>query len=44
MELAVAGDAESIVTFNKKDFEKTELKFSILIENPKEFLKRRELI
>lgn len=43
IELAVAGQAESIVTFNKKDFTQAELKFDLLIETPKEFLKRRRL-
>lgn len=44
IELAVAGNAQSVVTFNKKDFEETELKFDILIETPGDYLKRRKLL
>ena len=44
MELAIAGNAESIVTFNKKDFRQTQLRFEIGIETPKEFLRRRKLL
>lgn len=39
MELAVAGQARAIVTFNKKDFERAELKWDIPILTPKEYLK-----
>ena len=41
LELAIAGHAESIVTFNKKDFLSSQMKFDLLIESPGEFLKRR---
>lgn len=44
LELAVAGKAESIVTFNKDDFESRELKLDIHIETPKSFLKRKGLV
>lgn len=44
LELAVAGGAESIITFNKKDFKTMELKFDFLIETPKEFFKRKGLL
>ena len=39
LELAVAGHAEGIVTFNKKDFESTELKFDLFVKTPREFMK-----
>lgn len=41
MELAIAGGAHTIVTFNKKDFMESELKWDIAILTPKEYLKRR---
>lgn len=44
VELAVAGEAESIVTFNKTDFVSAELKFDFKIETPKELIKRRRLL
>ena len=43
MELAIAGHAESIVTFNKKDFLMAELKFNFSLLSPREFLKERSL-
>lgn len=42
VELAIAGNAEVIITANKKDFRNAELKFQGLdILNPAEFLKQR---
>lgn len=43
LELAIAGQAESIVTFNRKDFLIPELKFNISILTPADFLKERSL-
>ncbi len=43
MELAVAGNAACIVTANKRDFVKSELKFpGMQVLNPMEFLKKGE--
>lgn len=44
LELAVAGNAEGIVTFNKRDFLETELKFDLFIKTPKEFLQGRDSV
>ena len=44
LELALAGNAETIVTFNKKDFEHSQLKIDILTETPREFLNRRRVL
>lgn len=44
LELAIAGGAESLITFNKKDFLKTQLKFDLLVETPKEYFKRRNIL
>ena len=45
MELAVAGNATTIVTANKKDFRGSELSFpSIKILNPVEFLTERRVV
>lgn len=38
LELAVAGNCDSILTFNIKDFAKVEDVFSIKIITPKQFL------
>lgn len=43
-ELAVAGGAENIVTFNKTDFQDYQLKFHIKILTPGEFLKKEDLL
>lgn len=41
LELAIAGNAKSIVTFNKRDFEVAQLKFDLVIETPKEYFFRK---
>lgn len=41
MELAIAGQADTVITFNKKDFMESELKWDIAILNPKDYLRRR---
>ena len=41
VELAIAGHAEGVVTFNKKDFLLTELKLDLFVKTPREFLKER---
>ena len=41
VELAIAGHAEGVVTFNKKDFLLTELKLDFFVKTPREFLKER---
>ncbi|QQR80532.1 MAG: putative toxin-antitoxin system toxin component, PIN family [Deltaproteobacteria bacterium] len=43
LELAIAGQADSIVTFNRKDFEIAELKFDLSILSPRDFLQKRSL-
>lgn len=40
LELAIAGHADSIITFNKKDFLMAELKFDFTLLTPREFLKK----
>lgn len=40
MELAIAGRADAIVTFNKRDFMESELKWDMAILTPKEYLRR----
>lgn len=41
MELAIAGRADALVTFNKKDFMESELKWEIEIMTPKEYFERK---
>ena len=44
MELAVAGNAKAIITSNRKDFRRTELRFpGIGILGPGEFLREEKL-
>jgi len=39
VELAVAGGAERILTYNLKDFQKAQLRFAYTVSSPEEFLK-----
>lgn len=42
MELAIAGKAGAIITFNKKDFMESELKWNMAILTPKEYMKGKQ--
>lgn len=43
VELAVASNAQYIITLNKKDFEQNQLKFDFEVVTPKEFLEKGDL-